>query len=145
MQPGEAERPAERGTLSRPSGPISDPRVYLAAERTFLAWIRTSVSLMGLGFVVARFALWTRDHALSTSPGSPVIPTISPTISTWLGFGMVCVGVFVSVYAAARHREYVRSLEQGVANPPLPVKTSLIVAALLAAVGLAIAVNILMI
>ena len=40
-----------------PPGPIDDPRVYLAAERTFLAWIRTSVSLMGFGFVIARFAL----------------------------------------------------------------------------------------
>jgi len=34
-----------------PSGP-SD---YLAAERTFLAWIRTGLALMGFGFVAARF------------------------------------------------------------------------------------------
>ena len=65
--------------------------------------------------------------------------------STWLGFGMVCVGVFVSVLAAARHREYIRDLERGVANPPLHIKTSLIVAGILAMVGLAIAINILMI
>lgn len=37
-----------------PSGP-SD---YLAAERTFLAWIRTGLALMGFGFVVARFGLF---------------------------------------------------------------------------------------
>ena len=38
--------------------PESDPRVFFAAERTFLAWIRTGLALMGFGFVVARFGLF---------------------------------------------------------------------------------------
>jgi hypothetical protein len=36
----------------------SGPSDYLAAERTFLAWIRTGLALMGFGFVVARFGLF---------------------------------------------------------------------------------------
>jgi putative membrane protein len=35
-----------------------DPRIYMAAERTFLAWIRTGIAFMGFGFVVARFGLF---------------------------------------------------------------------------------------
>lgn len=35
--------------------PRPDAREYLAEERTALAWIRTSLALMGFGFVVARF------------------------------------------------------------------------------------------
>ncbi len=31
---------------------------HLANERTFLAWLRTCIALMGLGFVVARFSLF---------------------------------------------------------------------------------------
>jgi uncharacterized membrane protein YidH (DUF202 family) len=37
--------------------PPNDPRVYLASERTLLAWVRTGVAVIGLGFVVAKFAL----------------------------------------------------------------------------------------
>jgi len=33
----------------------TDLRDALAAERSFLAWIRTGLALMGFGFVVARF------------------------------------------------------------------------------------------
>jgi len=37
---------------------LHDPRVLFAAERTQLAWNRTSVSLMAFGFVVERFGLF---------------------------------------------------------------------------------------
>ena len=62
-----------RAPWHRPHRPVDDPRVYLAAERTFLAWVRTSVSLMGFGFVIARFALWIArirlfGHADVTGP-----------------------------------------------------------------------------
>ena len=38
----------------------ADPRVYFAAERTLLAWIRTGMTIMAFGFVVARFGLFLR-------------------------------------------------------------------------------------
>jgi len=30
---------------------------FLANERTFLAWVRTSIAVISLGFVVAKFGL----------------------------------------------------------------------------------------
>ena len=34
---------------------ITDPRIYMAAERTFLAWVRTSIALIVFGFVIEKF------------------------------------------------------------------------------------------
>jgi putative membrane protein len=120
--------------------PVDDPRVYLAAERTFLAWIRTSVSLMGFGFLIARFALWLREaHAFGPNSQEP---RSGP--ATWLGFVMVCVGAIVCVMAAIRYREYIDALRRGVTNPPTKSRTSLTMAAAVALVGVAIAIHILM-
>jgi len=45
---------------------------YLANERTFLAWIRTSVAVVSLGFVLARFSVWLREFAIQRAPQLPV-------------------------------------------------------------------------
>jgi putative membrane protein len=124
------------------AAPIDDPRVYLAAERTFLAWVRTAVALMGFGFLIARFAFWLREY--SELQGLTPRHHNHAAISPWLGFGMVIVGVFVSVTAAVRHHNYIDALRKGVANPPLSLKTSLAIAAILALVGLAMSIQILL-
>ncbi len=40
---------------------ITDPRIYMAAERTFLAWVRTSIALMIFGFVVDKFEIFLSE------------------------------------------------------------------------------------
>ena len=118
---------------------MEDPRIYLAAERTFLAWIRTSLALMGFGFLIARFAFLIRATENAGMPAELHRPVFSPR----LGFAMVCFGVVVCVVSLARHFKYVHALEQGVANPRLDSRMPLIVAAILALVGLAMAVHLL--
>src|SRR5258708_31725299 len=51
-------------------GFTTGPADYLAAERTFLAWIRTGLALMGFGFVVARFGLLLESLQI----GQPNLP-----------------------------------------------------------------------
>lgn len=42
---------------------------HLANERTFLAWVRTSIAVVSLGFVVAKFGLWL-ERITQLSPNS---------------------------------------------------------------------------
>jgi len=56
--------------MRRDDGNVSD---HLANERTYLAWIRTGIAIIALGFVVARFGLFLREIsplAQSTVPYS---------------------------------------------------------------------------
>jgi len=119
---------------------VEDPRVYLAAERTFLAWVRTSLALMGFGFLIARFGLLIRETEVAVAiPDHAHRPTISP----WLGFTMICFGVVVCLVSALRYRAYILALEAGVANPSASTRNPLIMASILALVGLVMAVHIL--
>jgi putative membrane protein len=51
-----------------------NPSDHLANERTFLAWIRTSVAIMGFGFVVVKFALFIKQIPLVLTRKQTVLP-----------------------------------------------------------------------
>ena len=109
---------------------------YLAAERTFLAWVRTGLALMGFGFVVDRFGLFLRQlEALRGS--SPIAPL---GVSVWFGTGLLLLGVAVNLMAAWRHRRLVRELAAGMPPRARPVAQASAIAVILAAIGLALAI-----
>lgn len=94
---------------------VDDPRVYLAAERTLLAWIRTGLSLMGFGFVVARFGLFLREIAAAqagVAAAAEPIPARGQA-SLWFGVALVAAGVVVNLLAAVDHGRVVRGLRRG--------------------------------
>jgi putative membrane protein len=113
-----------------------DPRVYLAAERTFLAWIRTGLALMGFGFVVARFGLFLRELTVAAQP----VPQTTPHFSVWIGTALVLIGVAVNLLAALHHVRLVQDLNRGVASFDRPSTLAISVALVLAVVGVAMAV-----
>ena len=112
-----------------------DPRVYFAAERTLLAWVRTGLAMMGFGFVVARFGLFLQELAV-VSPASPHQHT---GLSLWIGTTLVILGVAINIMAAVKHRNTVRQLERGQPLRFSPWSLGMIVAFLLGFFGLLMA------
>lgn len=116
-----------------PARPESDPRVYMAVERTFLAWVRTGLAMMGFGFVVARFGVFLREVAAA----HPANPDNSPTLSLWFGTLLIVIGTAVNLVAALQHVRVIRRLNSGNAVFSRPSTLGLATALLLAALGVA--------
>lgn len=84
-----------------------DPRVFFAAERTLLAWLRTGLTLMALGFVIARFGLFLQLLSLQAPGGRP---PGHAWISAALGIAFVLAGALASLAATVQHRRFVATL-----------------------------------
>jgi putative membrane protein len=77
-------------------------REHLANERTFLAWIRTSIALMGLGFVIVKFGIFLKEVALMLKD---LNIKISEGFSAAVGTGMVALGVVLAFFAYFQYKK----------------------------------------
>lgn len=112
-----------------------DPRIYFAAERTFLAWIRTGLGLMGVGFAVARFGLFLREMR-----ASEVHSAIHSTgLSVYSGVALVGLGVGVNVIAVMQHVRITRELRDGTWVAGRVSVSAVVLGLVLAAVGVGMA------
>jgi putative membrane protein len=92
----------------------SGPADHLANERTFLAWIRTSIAFMGFGFVIVKFALFLRQ--MSAFLGARAIPAEKGYSGT-IGVVMVFLGAIVSILAYIRYRNIEKQLNENAYFP----------------------------
>jgi putative membrane protein len=112
---------------------MADSRTLQANERTLLAWVRTSISLMTFGFVIAKLAVWL-PH-VNTRPGLHADPQ---TETTWIGGVFLILGVASDIIAVTRYARARRALLAGkeIGAGPLPM----VMAVLVSLFGLIIAV-----
>jgi uncharacterized membrane protein YidH (DUF202 family) len=88
------------------SARVRNRRVHMANERTFLAWIRTSIGIMAFGFVVEKFALFIKQMSLIL--GKANIENASPPshgYSAIVGIFLVGLGTLMGLLAFVRYKE----------------------------------------
>ncbi len=89
-------------------------RVHMANERTFLAWIRTSIAVMAFGFVVEKFSLFVKQMAFYLGKESSPPP---PGYSSIIGVILVGVGVAMGVLSFIRYKGVERQIEEDSYRP----------------------------
>ena len=89
----------------RPADGDSRARTHLANERTFLAWLRTGLSLVAVGLAVAGFL------PVDLAPGVRYVTLFSVLL--------VLIGAAAAVYGASRYVAAYRQIEVGSYRPAI--------------------------
>ncbi len=96
---------------------------HMANERTFLAWIRTSLGIMAFGFVIERFSFFTlqvanflgKSHIQESTNSSLSLREYSSNFGTLL----VIIGGLICVLSFIKYKQVQRNIEKGVYNPSM--------------------------
>lgn len=109
---------------ARQPGP-NELRDLLANERTLLSWIRTSIALVGLGFVVAKFGILIREIAGRHNH------VFTARAGTVVGVLLVATGVVTAGLAVTNFERVRRGIERQEVrfSPTLAILATVIVAA----------------
>ncbi len=135
----DGERTVTRANpVSVDASPMPTPgalRDLLANERTLLAWARTAIAIMGLGFVVARFGYVIRVLA-------GVRGAAPRGISTAFGVVLVLCGVLVLAIANVRYLRFTEDILRN--RVRWDSRLGVVLTSLLVLVGLVLAVYLLL-
>jgi putative membrane protein len=96
-------------------GPADRSQQHLANERTFLSWLRTSIALIGLGFIVSRFGLFLREFGLvvkNANNNAAVIP-FGNYQSSLIGISIIILGIALILLALRNYLTTRSYIEKG--------------------------------
>ena len=98
-------------------GPADHSQQHLANERTFLSWLRTSIALIGLGFIVARFGLFLREFGLvvkNTSNSNDAAGSLFGQYqSSLIGISIIILGIALILLALRNYLTTRSYIEKG--------------------------------
>jgi putative membrane protein len=106
----------------RQPGP-NELRDHLANERTFLAWMRTAITIIALGFVVAKFAILLREVGHTRSE--------SPRVGAFVGVSLVMGGLIAAILATVKFLRIRSDIERSIVHfsPALDIALAVVVSA----------------
>ena len=107
-------------TGSIPPTKIGKAADHLANERTFLAWIRTSISIIVFCFVVARFGITLREFLRMQGNGEH-----QSGMSLTIGVGFIAMGIFMALVSLMRYRTTMHRLNADEFQPAGAIVTVL--------------------
>jgi putative membrane protein len=92
---------------------------YLANQRTFLSWVRTSIALIGLGFAIERFSIFLLQFRLIADPNAAGNAASATTheYSALIGIGMIVMGTALIVYALKNYLDSNKTIASGKYTP----------------------------
>jgi uncharacterized membrane protein YidH (DUF202 family) len=93
-------------------------RDHMANERTFLAWIRTSIGIMAFGFVIEKFALFLKHLQIFFKDSQPP-SSGSGQYSSIVGIILVALGALMGVLAFFRYKEVEKEINDDTYQPSI--------------------------
>jgi putative membrane protein len=123
---------------------VQNRRVHMANERTFLAWIRTSIGIMAFGFVVEKFALFVKQMAYFLSKTSPMGAAVESLpegrgFSSIFGISLVGLGAVMGLLSFIRYKKVERQIDEDRYQPSLLLDMMLTIALL--AIGIFVVIT----
>jgi putative membrane protein len=111
---------------------LNDPRVFFAAERTLLAWNRTSLTLMAFGFMIERFGLFLEMMAPKVQGG------LEKEVSFYIGIAFVLLGAMMAIISIVQYRKVLSTLKPVEIPEKYWTRTAVFSNAVIAFLGLAL-------
>lgn len=81
---------------------------HLANERTFLAWIRTSLGIMAFGFVIEKFALFFNQ--ITFLVGQPKVDSEMKIHNSSFGLSLIIIGLLICLLSFFQYRNITRQI-----------------------------------
>jgi putative membrane protein len=106
---------------------------HAANERTFLAWVRTAVAIMGFGFLVEKFDLFVK--AAGGSLGLRPLGAHSQIIGNVAGLALFMLGGAMMVLAVVRFRQTARDIDSDADCPSVGARMDVALVTLLVLLG----------
>ncbi len=102
----------DRGNLER-------SQQYLANQRTFLSWVRTSIALIGLGFAIERFSIFIQQFQgiIDDDETSNIVSITGYEYSALIGIGMIALGTGLTIYSAKNYLDTNTAIASGGYTP----------------------------
>ena len=93
---------------------------YLANERTFLAWVRTCIALIGLGFIISKFSFFLiefrmifQNYVIDSSTklsNNNLQSSIDDPLSSLIGIGIIILSFVLIIFALKNYRDAFKAI-----------------------------------